>query len=58
MFTEFALQELRDHSKPQPEKYNSALRLICCIPAISGHLSDSAMNEIFGRQGIELPCDG
>ncbi len=57
IYISLALQELHS-SKTQPEKYSSALRLLCCIPAIADRLSDSAMNEVFGRQGIELPSDG
>jgi hypothetical protein len=57
MFTDLALKELRDESKPQREKYNSAIRLLCCIPTISDSLSDSAKNEIFSREGVALPCE-
>ena len=50
IYINLALQELHS-SKPQPEKYNSAIRLLCSVPAIGDRLPESAMNEIFGREG-------
>ena len=51
-------KDLADTSKPEHERYNSAVRLLCSIPAIENHLSDAAMNQIYGREGVMQPaCD-
>jgi hypothetical protein len=50
-----ALKDLADESRPEHERFNSAIRLLCCVPAIGDRLPESAMNEIFGRKGITLP---
>ena len=52
IYTELALKDLRDTSRPERERFNSAIRLLCCIPEIGDRLPDGAMNEIFGRQGV------
>ena len=56
-FTSEALKDLRDESKPERERYNSALRLLCSIRAIHDRMPDAALNEIFGRNGITPPTD-
>lgn len=45
-------KDLADTSKPEHERYNSAIRLLCSIPAIDNHLSEAARNQIWGRAGV------
>jgi hypothetical protein len=53
-FTELALQELCDTTRPPSERYSAAIRLICCIPVITDRLTDAAINDIFSKPGIDL----
>ena len=45
-------KDLADTSRPEHERFNSAVRLLCSISAIDNHLSDAARNQIYGRQGV------
>jgi hypothetical protein len=45
-------KDLADESRPEHERINSAVRLLCSIPAIDNHLSDAAKNQIYGRRGV------
>jgi hypothetical protein len=50
-------KDLADESLPEHERYNSAIRLLCSIPAIDNHLSEAARNQIYGRAGVMQPAD-
>lgn len=52
IYVSLAAADLADKSKPEHERFNSAVRLLCCISAIDNHLSDAAKNEIYSRQGV------
>ena len=52
-----AAKDLADESLPEHERYNSAIRLLCSIPAIDNHLSEAARNQIYGREGVMQPDD-
>jgi hypothetical protein len=57
IYTGLALKELGDASKPQAERYKSAIRLLCCIKPIGDRLPDAATNEIYGRRGVMLASE-
>jgi hypothetical protein len=49
---EQALKDMADESRPEHARFNSAIRLLCSIKAIGDRLPVSALNEIYGREGI------
>ena len=53
-----AAKDLADTTKPEHERYNSAVRLLCSISAIDNHLSDDARNQIYGREGVMQQLSG
>jgi hypothetical protein len=52
IYVSLAAQELADASKPEHERYNSAVRLLCCISAIENHLSDASRHQIYSKAGV------
>lgn len=57
IYVSLAAQDLADTSKPEHERFNSAVRLLCSISAIDNHLSAAAKNQIYGKAGVMPPAE-
>lgn len=51
-YCKMALADLENQKLTQVQRHNSAIRLLCSIPAISDRLTTAGANEIYGRQGV------
>ena len=55
IFCREALKDIANESRPERDRINSAIRLLCSIRFIGDRLPEGALNDIYGRAGVMPP---